>query len=254
MGGGADKTSTTNSGVPDWARPYLEGAAKDATKLYDKGALNKVAALNRDQKAAHADTRETQAMALDLGKDASKLYDTAGDHRAFRRADQTAADAASQSGVFNAKQYGRVASDMQPLINNQVTRALGQQEGAFSSSGNLGGARAQAASASAAGQIAGEMSAAEVAAQRANTMSGAQMGVQTADSQFGQQVGALGARSGSLQTGMAANQQFGASAQNVQDQKQAELDAKYQGIQRLFGLINPGTVGSTQTTNSSGGK
>ena len=254
MGGGGNKTSTTDSGVPDWAQPYLEGAAKDATKLYDKGALDNVAGLNKDQKAAHLDTREMQRMGLDLGQDASKLYNKAGKHKAFNRADQTSNQAANQRGVFSANQYGKVADQMQPQIDNQVTRALGQQSGAFSNTGNLGGARAQAASAGAAGQIAGDMSAAEVAAQRGNAMSGAQMGVDSANAQFGQQINALAGRSGALQTGMGANQQYAASGQMLQDQSQAEQDAKYQGIQRLFGLVNPGTVGSTQTTNSTGGK
>jgi hypothetical protein len=206
MGGGGNKTSTTDSGVPDWAQPYLEGAAKDATGLYDSGSLENVAGLNADQTAAAGGIRANTTDA----------------NTTFNQAQQG-------QGIFGADAYGQVAGQLQPQIDDQVTRSLGQQSGAFSQTGNLGGARAQAASAGAAGQIASDMSAAEVNAQRNSAMGGATAG--------------LGAYSNLAQSGQAQ-----------QDQTQAEQDAQYQGIQRLFGLINPGTVGSTQTTNSSGGK
>ena len=131
MGGGGSKTSTTDSGVPNWAKPYLKGAAKDATKLYDKGRFDNVAGLT--------------------------------------------------------------------------------------------------ASAGAAGQIASDMSSAEVQAQRNSAMGGANAGLN-------------------------AYSNLAASGQAKQDQIQAQQDAQYQGIQRLFGLINPGTVGSVQNTTSTGGK
>jgi hypothetical protein len=207
MGGGGSKpqTSTTSSGVPDWARPYLQKAAGDATKLYDSGALENVAGLNADQVAASSGIRANTVDA----------------NTTFNQAQQG-------GGIFGANAYGQVAGQLQPQIDNQITRALGAQEGAFSQSGNLGGARAQAASAGAAGQIASDMSSAEVQAQRNSAMGGANAGLN-------------------------AYTNLGQSGQALQDQEQAELDAQYQGIQRMFGLINPGTVGSTQTTNSTGG-
>jgi hypothetical protein len=206
MGGGGNKTSTTDSGVPDWARPYLESAAKDATGLYGSGALENVAGLNADQSAAAGGIRANTA-------DANTTFN----------------QAQRGQGIFGANAYGQVAGQLQPQIDDQVTRALGKQSGAFSQTGNLGGARAQAASAGAAGQIASDMSAAEVNAQRNSAMGGATAGLN-------------------------AYNNLAQSGQAQQDQSQAELDAQYQGIQRLFGLINPGTVGSTQTTNSTGGK
>lgn len=206
MGGGGNKTSTTDSGVPDWAKPYLESGAKDATSLYDKGALDNVAGLNKDQNTAAGGIRANTA-------DANATFN----------------DAQHGKGIFGADAYGQVAEQLQPQIDNQVTQALGQQSGAFSQTGNLGGARAQAASAGAAGQIASDMTAAEVNAQRASAMGGADAGLN-------------------------AYNNLAQSGQAQQDQSQAEQDAQYQGIQRLFGLINPGTVGSTQTTNSTGGK
>ncbi len=206
MGGGGNKTSTTDSGVPDWAQPYLESAAQDATGLYSSGSLDNVASLNADQAAAAGGIRANTTDA----------------NATFNQAQQG-------EGIFGADAYGQVASQLQPQIDNQVTRALGQQAGAFSQSGNLGGARAQAASAGAAGQIASDMSSAEVQAQRNSAMGGASAGLN-------------------------AYSNLAASGQAQQDQTQAEQDAQYQGIQRLFGLINPGTVGSVQNTTSTGGK
>ena len=206
MGGGGNKTSTTDSGVPDWARPYLESAAQDATGLYGAGALDNVAGTNVDQSTAFGGIRANTA-------DANTTFN----------------EAQRGQGIFGANAYGQVAGQLQPQIDDQVTRALGAQEGAFSQTGNLGGARAQAASAGAAGQIASDMAASEVNAQRGAAMQGAD-------------------------AGLSAYNTLIASGQAQQDQTQAEMDAQYQGIQRLFGLINPGTVGSTQTTTTSGGK
>ena len=214
MGGGGSKpqtqTSKTSSGVPDWSRPYVESAAKDAQRLYKAGELDQVSGLNADQNTAMGGIRANTA-------DANATFN----------------QAQSGQGIFGADAYQQVADQMQPMINNQVTQALGEQEGAFSQTGNLGGARAQAASAGAAGQIASQMSAAEVQAQRNSALGGAE-------------------------SGLNAYNNLAQSGQAQQDQRQAELDAKYQGIQRMFGLINPNTVGSegktTTTTTGGGGK
>jgi hypothetical protein len=254
MGGGGNKTSTTTSGTPDWTQPYIESAAKDAQSLYKAGQLDQVAGLNADQRASANDIRNTQGRGVAFTDDANALYRQAGQGGAYDQAHGVSTAAADGTGIFGADAYGSVANQMQPMIDNQITQALGQQSGAFSQTGNLGGARAQAASAGAAGQIAGQMSQAEVQAQRSNAFGGAQLGVGTADTQFGQRVNSMSQRGSALNSEMAANQQYAQSGQAQQDQRQAELDAKYQGIQRMFGLINPGTVGSTQTTASTGGK
>ena len=206
MGGGGNKTSTTDSGVQDWARPYLENAAQDATGLYGTGALDNVAGTNTDQQTAYSGIAANTT-------DANTTFN----------------EAQRGQGVFGADAYGRVAGQLQPQIDDQVTRALGAQEGAFAQTGNLGGARAEAAAAGAAGQIASDMSSAEVQAQRNSAMGGANAGLN-------------------------AYSNLAASGQAKQDQIQAQQDAQYQGIQRLFGLINPGTVGSVQNTTSTGGK
>ena len=222
-GGGKTQTATTNSGVPEWARPYIEEAAKDAQGLYKSGALENVAGETADQKAAQDAIRQQAGAAGNLPGYATDTFK----------------NAATGGGVFGAGAYGDVASQLQPQIDRQVQGALGQQAGQFSRGGNLGGARAQAASAKAAGDISTNLAAQEVAAQRQGALSGAQGGLGAAGQAFGQQA--------------AANQALAASGQAQQQQSQNEADAQYQGIQRLFGLINPNTVGQTGTQTTTGG-
>ena len=205
-GGGsapAPTTTTTASGVPDWARPYLEKGAQDAEGLYDSGALQNVAGQTDDQLAAQQQIRDQAAGG------------------AFQ-------DAATGQGVFGTDQYSRTQDALQPQIQRAQQGALGQQAGNFSQSGNLGGARAEAAANATAGNIAADLTSREVAAQRSQAIQGA---------------GGQGA----------ATQALVKSGQDQQQQNQNQSDAQYQGIQRLFGLINPGTVGQSQTSTSSGG-
>ena len=222
-GGGGKSTSVASSGVPEWARPFLEKAAGDAQGLYDTGALQNVAGETADQKLAQDKIREQAGSAGNLPGYATGVF----------------GDAATGQGLFGAGAYGDVAKQLQPQIDKQVQTALGQQAGGFSRSGNLGGARAQAASAGAAGNIAAQLAGQEVAAQRQGALSGAQGGLGAAGQAFGQQA--------------AANQALSQSGTQQQQQAQNEGDAAYQGIQRLFGLINPGTVGQSSTTTTSGG-
>lgn len=225
MGGGGSQSSSTTTGVPSWARPYIETAAQDAQSLYQQGALDNVAGFSDLQ--------------LQAQQGASDIYN-AGTSNEAAAANALFGNATQGAGVFGADAYGKTAAELQPMIDQQVTRALGQQAGQFSGSGNLGGARAQAAAGSTAGQIATDMTMNEVAAQRQAAMSGAQNLLSSSGQQFGQDMAALNA--------------LGAAGQQQQDQSQAEQDAQYQGIQRLFGLVNPGTVGQTSTTTQSGGK
>ena len=222
-GGGGKQTSVSEGGVPDWARPYIESAAKSATDLYGSGGLSNVAGETADQKAAQEAIRNQAGTAGNLPGYATGAFK----------------DAATGSGVFGAGAYGDVASQLQPQIDKQVQTALGQQAGGFSRTGNLGGARAQAASASTAGNIATQLAAQEVAAQRQGALSGAQGGLGAAGQAFGQQA--------------AANQALAQSGAGQQQQAQNEADAAYQGIQRLFGLINPNTVGQKSTSTTTGG-
>ena len=155
-------------------------------------------------------------------------------------ATDTFADQATGQGVFSTDQYGATQDALQPQIQRATDQALGQQAGQFSRSGNLGGARAQAASAQAAGNIAADLTSREVAAQRQGAAAGAAGALGASGQQFGQEA--------------AANQALAASGADQQQHAQQQADAQYQGIQRLFGLINPGTVGQQQTTTGGGGK
>ncbi len=222
--GGGGQTQTTESGVPDWARPYLETAAKDAQALYKNRDLEKVADHSQDQLDAQQAIRDQVTGPQDPNvTTATGVLD----------------QQAQGQGIFGTGAYGTVAEGLKDPIQRQVTDALGQQAGGFSRQGNLGGARAQAAATGTAANIASQLTSQELAAQRAGAAQGAQGLLGASGQQFGQQA--------------AANQALAASGQAQQQQAQNKADAQYQGIQRLFGLINPGTVGQTQTSTSSGG-
>ena len=204
-------------------------------------------------------------------------------------------DASAGQGMFGGEHYGTVNDQLRPMIDREVSQALASQSTGFAQAGALGGARAQAAQGRAAGDVAAGMTAQEVAAQRSGAFQGAQAGQDSAynkanlqmggvsnnlqaiqqglqgrmgamtqgvDTQVGQLNQARGAYGDALaaqRSGMdargAAAAQLGQSGSLQQQQKQAELDAKYMGTQRLFGLMNPENTGQqTNTTTTGGGK
>ena len=110
---GGGNTQTTSSGVPDWARPYLESAASDAQSLYKGGALDNVAGFQGDQTAAQQQIRDQAGTAGQLNETATGVL----------------GDQATGGGIFGAGAYGDVAGQLQPQIDDQVQRALGQQAG-----------------------------------------------------------------------------------------------------------------------------
>ena len=222
MGGGG-RTQTSESGVPDWARPYIEEAAKDAQKLRKEGKLSQVAGLTDDQSLAQGLIRDQASTAGELPGYATDTFESA----------------STGKGIFGTGAYGDVSRELQPEIDRQIQGALGKQQGEFAQSGALGGARAQAASAGAAGDIASNLAASEVAARRQGALQGAQAGVGAAGQSFTQQA--------------AANQALDRSGSAQQQQQQNLLDADYQGVQRFFGLVNPNTVGQ-KTVQKGGGK
>lgn len=222
MGGGG-RTQTSESGVPDWARPYIEDAAKEAQELRKTGQLSQVAGLSDDQKLAQGLIRDQAATAGELPGYATDAFK----------------GAAEGTGIFGTGAYGDVSRELKPEIDRQIQGALGTQRGEFANAGVLGGARAQAASAGAAGNIASQLAAQEVAARRQGALQGAQAGVGATGQAFSQQA--------------AANQALVRSGTEQQQQQQNELDAAYQGVQRFFGLVNPNTVGQ-KTVQKGGGK
>ena len=226
-GGGSDQTSTT--GLPDWARPYVQDSLGSAVDLYGTGAYENVAKLTPEQITAMEKQKELGGTGGVYDKIAQDSY---GATQAYR-------DAASGTGMFGADALGKQTSAMKDSIGTAVSDILGQQRGQFSQSGNLGGARAQQSMDSSAMKVGGDMAAAELANRRSAALSGAG--------------GVLGAGSGLQGQFGAGAGMLGSVGSAIQQQNQNEGDAAYQGIQRLFGLYGSPALGST-STQSGGGK
>jgi hypothetical protein len=226
-GGGSDQTSTT--GLPDWARPYVQDSLGSAVDLYGTGAYENVAKLTPEQITAMEKQKELGGTGGVYDKIAEDSY---GATQAYR-------DAASGTGMFGADALGKQTSAMKDSIGTAVSDILGQQRGQFSQSGNLGGARAQQSMDSSAMKVGGDMAAAELANRRSAALSGAG--------------GVLGAGSGLQGQFGAGAGMLGSVGSAIQQQNQNEGDAAYQGIQRLFGLYGSPALGST-STQSGGGK
>jgi len=226
-GGGGGGSST--SGVPEWLRPQVQDAATAATDLYDAGSLNHVEGLSPEQLDAYnrkLKLGEQGGMLDTLGADS---YGAAGAYR----------DAASGKGLFGANALGDQITSMKDTIGDAQMSQLGQLQGAASMGGGLGSARSQAMNSAALSKTAGEMGAAELANRRASSLSGAQGVIGSGDTIGGQ-----------MGQGIKATEGVGSA---IQQQKQNEADAGYQGIQRLFGLYGSPAIGQEKVT-SGGGK
>jgi len=228
MGGGGS-TTTSTSGLPDWAVPFVKDALQTSTDLYKVGGMNYVEGMSPEQVDALKKTKQLSDTGGVYDKIAQDSYDAT---EAYR-------NAASGTGLFGADALGRQTEAMKSSIGTAVGDIMGQQQGQFSRSGNLGGARAQAANSQAAMRVGGEMAANELASRRQAAMSGAG-GVLSAGGNLQSQFG----------TGATA---LGGVGSAIQQQKQNEGDSAYQGVQRLFGLYGSPAIGS-QTTQTGGGK
>ena len=226
-GGGGSTTSTT--GLPEWARPGLEESLGSAVDLYKSGAYGNVAEFTPEQITAMEKKKELGGTGGVYDRIAEDSY---GATQAYR-------DAASGTGMFGADALGKQTTAMKDSIGTAVSDILGQQRGQFSQSGNLGSARAQQSMDSAAMKVGGDMAAAELANRRSAALSGAG--------------GVLGAGSGLQGQFGAGADMLGGVGSSIQQQRQNEGDAAYQGIQRLFGLYGSPALGSTNT-QSGGGK
>ena len=222
--------TTTTTGLPDYAQPYVEDALKDASNLYEVGAMDNVAGLTPEQLAALEKQKTLGGTGGVFDQIAADSY---GGVEAYR-------DAAAGTGLFGADALGQQMTSMQGSIGSAVDNLMGQQRGQYSQGGNLGGARAQRSMDSAALQVGGDMAANELANRRSSALTGAG--------------GVLGAGSGlQSQFGAGANL-LGEAGSAIQQQNQNEGDAAYQGIQRLFGLLNSPSLGSKSTMTGGGGK
>ena len=230
MAGGGGQSQTSNSGLPDWAQPYVEESLKSAVDLYGTGAFEHVQGLNQEQTDALGQQKQLAGQGGAFDRIAADSYDATG---AFR-------DAASGRGLFGADALGNQANELQDSIGQAIQGQLGQARGGLSRSGNLGGARAQASQDAAALQVGGDLAANELAQRRQAALQGAG-GTLGAGSQLQSQLG-YGA------------QKLGDVGASIQQQQQNEGDAAYQGVQRLFGLYGSPAIGQKSTTTSSGGK
>ena len=273
MAGGGSKSSTTTStsGVSDWAQPHLETAATNAMGLYETGQLGQVAGLNEMQNTAIGGAQTMYDAAMDPAAyaEANKMLDQAAgqiksSNASFNQAAGGFSDAQNQQGVFNTNAISDSVAALQPLISEQVMIALGDQAAGTANTGNLGGARAQSAAAQAAARTAMGLGMEDTFNQRSSALAGSQgmLGVGQGQISAGNALTNVGATQGNIINSQFNNQMAGlqalsAAGQLQQDQTQAELDADYMATQRLFNMINPSTVGTTQTsttTQSGGGK
>ena len=159
-GGGGSTTSTT--GLPAWAQPYVEDSLGSAVDLYKTGAYENVADFTPEQITAMEKKKELGGTGGVYDQIAADSY---GATQAYR-------DAASGTGMFGADALGKQTAAMKDSIGTAVGDVLGQQRGQFQRTGNLGGARAQQSMDSSAMKVGGEMAAAELANRRSAALSG----------------------------------------------------------------------------------
>lgn len=230
MAGGGGGTSTTESGLPDWAQPYAEDAVKKAVGTEKAGGFGHVQEFAAPQLQA-------QDRKLELGQTGGVYDQVAADSYG---AGQAFRDAAGGQGLFGAGALGDVTDQLKGSIGQAQAKQLSGLNSQASLGGALGSARNQASTNTALTQTAGDLASKELASQRGNALQGAQ-GVIGSGSAIQNQFG----------TGIDAVESVGAARQQ---QAQNEGDAAYQSAQRLFGLLGSGVTGQKQVSTQSGGK
>jgi hypothetical protein len=219
-GGGGD----TIESIPDWYKPYITNAAGSATDAFNAGDLGMVAGLNQQQKEG------INALTGAAGESMNQ-YNSA------NKATDVLKQAAAGEGIYGA-------GATQGLKNSAIRdaqKAFAPMGASLASSGQIGGARA--------GLLAGERD-----ANLASALAG--IDYQDLSDRRGLTTGAaqqIIGNTGAMQqaAGAGANYQ-GQAGQMLQEQSQRELDATYQGLQRLGSLLSGAPVPSQ--TQKSGGK
>ena len=133
MSGGGSQT--TESGLPDWARPAVESSLNQAVSLHGGGAFSHVENLTPEQQAAMKSKAE-------LGGQGGVMDQIAHDAYAGTQAYR---DAASGTGLFGADALGEQTAAMKDSIGQAVKDQMGSLSGQYSHQGNLGSARSEAA-------------------------------------------------------------------------------------------------------------
>ena len=228
MSGGGGGSQPTETGLPDWAQPYAKEALEGAIGDYRKGNYARVEGLSDPQ--ADAFGRK-----LEQGQRGG-IFDTLGQDS--YGAAQVYRDAAGGQGIFGADALGQQAQALESTIGDATKEQLGDLNLQASNQGVLGSARNQAATQSALAKTAGDIAAQELAQRRQAAFSGAQ-GV----------VGSGGTIADQFSRGTDVTEGVGLA---LQQQRQNEADAAYQGTQRLFGLLGSGVTGQKQVTSGRG--
>jgi hypothetical protein len=219
-GGGGDDTIES---IPDWYRPYITNAAGSATDAFNAGDLGMVAGLNTQQKQGiNALTGAANEANLQYGgaKDATKVLQ----------------QAAAGEGIYGAG----ATQGLKDAAIRESQAAFAPMGSALASSGQIGGARA--------GLLEGERD-----ANLASALSG--IDYQDLSDRRGLTTGAaqqIIGNTGSMQQAAGAGAGYqGQAGQMLQEQSQRELDATYQGLQRLGSLLSGAPV-PTQSQKSGG--
>ena len=230
MGGGGGGSATTASGLPDWARPYVEEGLGTAQGIYDQGGFEHVEGLSDQQEDAFARKSELGSRGGVYDQIAADSY---GAGQAYR-------DAASGTGLFGADALGQQVQALEGTIGKAQAKQLAGLNNQASLGGTLGSARNQLATQTALSQTAGNIAGKELAARRGHALEGA-----------GGVIGSGAAIQDQFGTGVNATEAVGSA---IQQQRQNEGDSAYQGVQRLFGLLGSPAIGQKQVTTQSGGK
>ena len=229
MGGGGG-SSTSESGLPDWARPAVESSLNKAVATEGAGGFSHVQDLTSEQLDAFGRKAE-------LGQRGGVLdqlgADSYGATQAYR-------DAASGTGLFGADALGQQAAALEDTIGQATQKQLGSLQGQFGSGGSAGltSARAQAATNKAITDTGANIAKQELDARRSASLTGA-----------GGVLGAGGEIANQFLRGSDVTESVGGA---LQQQAQNEGDAAYQGIQRLFGLYGSPALGQKQVTTQRG--
>jgi len=219
-GGGSD----TIESIPDWYRPYIQKAAGQAGAAYDAGALGMVAGLN-----------EQQQQGIDALSGAAN--EAMGQYTSANEATDVLKQAAAGEGI-----YGEGATQgLKDSAIRDAQKAFAPMGASLATSGQIGGARA--------GLLAGERD-----ANLASALAG--IDYQDLSDRRGLTTGAaqqIIGNTGAMQqaAGAGANYQ-GQAGQMLQEQSQRELDATYQGLQRLGSLLSGSPV--PEQRQKTGGK
>ena len=227
MGGGGG-SSTTESGLPDWAQPYAEDAVSGAVGQYKAGKFGEVAGLTDPQQDAFQRKYELGGRGGTLDRLGDDSYKAA---QAYR-------DAAAGQGLFGADALGQQTQALENTIGQAQRSQLANLNNQASLGGTLGSARNQAAVNTALARTAGDIASRELDARRQFALGGAQGVIGSGDTIGGQ-----------LTRGADITEGVGSA---LQQQAQNQADADYQATQRLFGLLGSGVTGQKQVTTQRG--